>query len=321
VKTNSLAVSWRVGTGLIVIALVVVAVLVTRDSPVGAQTAATEEASTPQTMTAVVEQEPQGPTAASEGLTMVPEDELSPMAKSCLATLDERLRAKGVPVLGVSTRVGDEGDARVVTENTDTADELPVVVVRIPLAAINDPDYIFTIKQIERQIAAMATAGAPIRIMGIVTVDEDSKQEQTFTMGLVSDMISAPEWKEPAQVEYTEAEASAKSIASEACAEAGLDLVSFGFSEDDLGRTLELSAVLGAGDSGNPGALVDAMESAVSGLNTESGAKIATVIVRVDDSAGSPVARATLDFGMTNSSFWLGPQYRGQTDMKPGILQ
>jgi hypothetical protein len=166
----------------------------------------------------------------------------------------------------------------------------------------------------------MVTAGTPIRILAIVTVDEDTKQERTFSMGRVSDSGVAPEWKEPARMEYADAEASAKSAAMEACSKAGVDLVSFGFTEDDFGRTLELNAALGVGDSGNPGTLVDALQSSLSGLNAKSGAKIATVIVRVEDSAGSPVARATLDFG-TISAFWLAPQYRGQTDMKPGIFQ
>jgi hypothetical protein len=327
VKKNSQTstVYWRVGVALVVIALVAFAVLITYDAPAGAQTA-TSETTAQQTRVTVLEadpqeeQEAQRPAPTSDGLTIVPDDELSPMAKSCLATLYERLRASGVPVLSVSTRVAWEGDAQVVRENTDAADELPVVVVRIATASVSDSDYLFTTQQIDRQTAFMVTAGAPIRILGIVTVDGDTKQEVSFSIRVVSDSGIAPEWNEPARMEYANAEASAKSAATDACSKAGVDLVSFGFGEDDFGRTLELNVALGTGDSGNPGALMDALQSSLSGLNAKNGAKIATVMVRVEDSAGSPVARATMDFGVI-SAFWLAPQYRGQTDMKPGIFQ
>lgn len=318
-KTNTSAILKRTGLGLLAIALAAAVVCAVDGLKAEAQAGTELNLVTQETLAEevaeVVEQEPQ-----NQDLDFG--QNLSPTASDCLATLEQRLRDSGVPVLSVSMRVGDEGDARVVRENTTEADEVPVVAVRVPSAALENCDLL-TIMEIQRQAAAMATAGVPIRILDIVAVDADGRQERTYDMGTVWDRVASPEWRQPARTDRVAAEASARAVVMDAVSQAGLDLVSFSLTEDDLGRAVEIDAVMGADDSGNPGVLVYALFDAIASLNTDSGCKLSPIIVKVDDLGGSPVARAVLDYSMGGGSqgFWLAPEYRDRRDLMPANLQ
>ena len=259
-----------------------------------------------------------------DDLTIIINNKLTSEAKDCMASIEGNLQAKGIPVLSVSTRAADGGAAKQVRESSKETDILPLVAVRIPASAFlvgsdANYNYLAVSKQIERELAGAATYGTPIIIYAIVTVDVDSAKEETVNMGLMQDLVFAPEWKDPARTDLAQTETIAKDAASEACSKANYSINGFIFSEDSYGRILELKVT---GNSGNPGVLHDSLYLAIQKLNADEGTKISSIYITATDSSGAIVALSTYDFAMGTQAFWSDQDSNSdKVEMLPDFLK
>ena len=256
-------------------------------------------------------------------LTLIPNNKLTPRAKEGLNALEERLVSAGVPILSVSTRVAHKMDADALKEreNIKGNDELPVVVARIP------EDFLktnrFSVIQIERQALALVTDGAPMRYLSIVGVDSTTGKEKTCDMGLIYDRGFASEWTQPAGLEYAQAEEATKAAVSAACDKEKLILDDFIFSEDNIGRIVEIHATF-ANDVTNPGVFMDLLERSFLNLNKESKAKISLFYIYINNDKGEIVTESAYSLASGSNTYWFAPKYGDDEDsreMLPDFLK
>ena len=256
--------------------------------------------------------------ATNDELNIIPNNKLTQKAKKCLNELEERLLASGTPIISVSMRVPSEEEAQVVREYTKKTDELPVVVVRVPLASLKDVTS-STYEQISRQAIALVTDGSPICYLCTVGVEESTGEEFTWQLELIGDRAHASEWQKPAGLDYSQAEADIKARVEKNCKEEKLTLNSFNFSEDNIGRIVEIRAnFLDA--STKTGNYLDALRLYFVKLNNEDGAKISLVKIYIGDENGKLVADVSYDFASASDSMWLDPQYRDDNAMYPEVF-